>query len=217
MSSPVGRLVQKDGTRINEDDCVKIYNAAKINLNLHSSTFHEGVNPIGDFANPRTFEIAACGGFQLVDYRSELSELFEIGKEIICYKGIDELRSLIRYYLKNPDERIEIAAKGQLRAKRDHTFENRMREMLSIIFEDKIDALHDLGKKENLVDQLVKEAGAETELGKYLVKFKNRENFTLKDIIKKIEKGEGSLTKVESIFLVINQFIKEKGEKIEAK
>ncbi len=217
MASPVGRLVQKDGTRINEDECVKIYNAAKINLNLHSSSFHEGVNPIGDFVNPRTFEIAACGGFQLVDYRSELPELFEIGKELVCYKDLDELRSLIKYYLRNPEEKAEIAARGQLRAKRNHTFENRMREMLSIIFENNIDTLHNLGKKEHHVDQLIKEAGSETELGRYLAKFKNREKFSLRDIIEDIEKGEGSLTKPESIFLIINQFIKEKGEKINTK
>jgi len=217
LSSPVGRLVQKDGIRVNEDECVKIFNAAKINLNLHSSSFHEGVNPVGDFVNPRTFEIAACGAFQLCDHRSELSELFEIGKEIICYKDIDELRSLVIYYLKNPAERAEIASRGQLRVKQDHSFENRMTEMLSVIFENKIDALHDICTKENQVDQLIEEAGEETELGKYLTKFKKRNIFSLKDIMEDIGKGEGSLTKAESIFLIINQFIKEKGEKIGSK
>jgi spore maturation protein CgeB len=217
LSSPVGRLVQKDGIRINEYECVKIYNAAKINLNLHSSSFHEGVNPVGDFVNPRTFEIAACGAFQLCDHRSELSELFEIGKEIICYKDIDELRSLVTYFLKNPAERTEIASRGQLRAKQDHTFGNRMMEMLSVIFEHKIDVLHDICTKGNQVDQLIEEAGEETELGKYLTKFKKRKIFSLKDIMEDIGKGEGSLTKAESIFLIINQFIKEKGEKIGSK
>ena len=136
---------------------------------------------------------------------------------MVCYKDLDELRSLIKYYLRNPDEKAEIAARGQLRAKRNHTFENRMREMLSIIFENNIDTLHNLGKKEHHVDQLIKEAGSETELGRYLAKFKNREKFSLRDIIEDIEKGEGSLTKPESIFLIINQFIKEKGEKINTK
>lgn len=215
--SSVGRLVQKNGARVKEDECIKIYNVAKINLNLHSSTFHEGVNPIGDFVNPRTFEIAACGGFQLIDYRSELSELFETGKEIICYKDIDELRALITYYLKNPDERARIASMGQSRARRDHTFENRMREMLSVIFEKKIETLQALGEKKTDVEELIEEAGPGTELGKYLMKFKNQENFTLKDVVSDIEKGKGSLSKVESIFLVMNQFIKEKGEKLETK
>ena len=72
-------------------------------------------------------------------------------------------------------------------------------------------------EKGNHLDQLIKEAGSETELEKYLAKFKNREKFTFKDIIKDIEKGEGSLTKSESIFLIIHQFIKEKGEKIDTK
>ncbi len=64
---------------------------------------------------------------------------------------------------------------------------------------------------------MVLEAGFETELGKYLAKFKNQKKFTLKDIVEDTEKGEGSLTKSESIFLIIHQFIKEKGEKIDTK
>lgn len=213
LSSPVGKLVQKNAARVTEDERIKIYNVSKINLNLHSSTFHEGVDPVGDFINPRTFEIAACGGFQLVDYRSELPELFESGKEIVCYKDIDELRSLIAYYLENPAEREKIAAMGQLRAVRDHTFKNRMREMLSIVYEKQSDRLKLIGNKKKVTDKLIEKAGPETELGKYLMKFKNKENLFLKDIIEDIEKGRGSLSREESIFLIMNQFIKEKGRK----
>ena len=103
---------------------------------------------------------------------------------------------------------------GQLRAKRDHSFENRMREMLSVIFENKIEALQSRGNEKNEINKLIEEAGGETELGKYLMKFKDRENFSLKDIVEDIEKGKGSLTKEESIFLIMNQFVKEKGVKL---
>lgn len=35
----------------------------------------DGVEPYGDFVNPRTFESAACGAFQLVDSRVFRSSL----------------------------------------------------------------------------------------------------------------------------------------------
>ena len=55
---------------------MKIYNASKININLHSSLQTTDLVSRGDFVNPRTFELAAAGAFQLVDERSLLGELF---------------------------------------------------------------------------------------------------------------------------------------------
>ncbi|MBU1938058.1 glycosyltransferase, partial [bacterium] len=74
--SPVFARVQQDARRIEPEEIVKIFSASIINLNLHSSPTHPGVDPFGEFVNPRTFEIAACGAFQLVDERKYLGELF---------------------------------------------------------------------------------------------------------------------------------------------
>ena len=74
----------------------------------HSSLNHEGVVPDGDFVNPRTFEIAACGGFQLVDRRSLLGELFEEG-ELELFGDLAELRGKIDHYLARPEERNRFA------------------------------------------------------------------------------------------------------------
>src|SRR5207244_1404466 len=66
----VEAAVQRDGARISTEDTVRIFNATRVNLNLHSSTYVDGVEPRGDFVNPRTFELAAAGAFQLVDRRA---------------------------------------------------------------------------------------------------------------------------------------------------
>ena len=92
LNSPLATVMPRKGERISPEDCVKIFNAAKININLHSSSYHNGVNPHGDFVNPRTFEIAACAAFQMVDPRSELTSLFQIGEEIVTFNDIDDLR-----------------------------------------------------------------------------------------------------------------------------
>jgi spore maturation protein CgeB len=125
--------VQREGQRLTTEETVKVFNASKISVNLHSSVCHEGVNPFGDFINPRTFEIAACGGFQLVDQRSMLSRHFEIGNEVVCYQSLEELREKISYYLMHPDERKRIALHGRQRVIREHTYEHRMRELIGII------------------------------------------------------------------------------------
>lgn len=207
LHSPLGRFIQDEGRRLEPEEYNKIFNASKINLNLHSSTYHKGVNPFGDFVNPRTFEIASAGGFQLVDHRSELSQLFEIGKEVVCYKDIDDLREKVIYYLEHSEERERIAANGQKRVLEKHNYENRMKEMIASVLER---APHLLMKENsssiNCVKNLIDEAGQNTELEEFLLRFETEEEIELDEIIKEINKGEGDLSRVESIFLLMKSF-----------
>ncbi|HID96218.1 MAG TPA: hypothetical protein EYP53_09230 [Candidatus Latescibacteria bacterium] len=202
ISSPLGRVIQRSGQRITSEECVKIFCASKINLNLHSSSYHNGVNPNGDFVNPRTFEIAAAGGFQLVDFRSELPELFEIGKEIITYSDIDDLRAKIEYYLDHPLERKRIASRAKKRVAKDHTYEARMREMLEFIYERE-ERLGAKGQEGERVSELIRQARGDSELGRFLTRFKGRDRLTLKDIVQEIRKGKGELTRPEGVFLLM--------------
>jgi len=208
LSSPLSKNIQNQGRRIEPEEYNKIFNSSKINLNLHSSTYHQGVNHFGDFVNPRTFEIASSGGFQLVDYRSELHKFFKIGEEIICYRDADELREKIEYYLKHPKKREEIARKGQQRALQEHTYENRMKEMIAFVLERSSDRLiKDNRFNGNNLEKLIKEAGRNSELVNFLSEFKDTREIELKEIVKEIKKGEGELTKVENIFLLMDSFV----------
>ena len=72
-------VLQLDGARIDTATCMKVFNATAINLNLHSTT-GAGLDPQADFVNPRTFELAACGAFQLVDHRSQLPPSFSVNR-----------------------------------------------------------------------------------------------------------------------------------------
>lgn len=133
-----GAVLQNRGAEFDEETMVKIYNASKINLNLHSSTYSAGVEPGGDFVNPRTFELAGCGAFQLLDKRTELGELFSIGEEVVCFNDLHDLREKIRYYLDHPAERAQIAEKARARALRDHTYDLRMKQMLKLVFSESV-------------------------------------------------------------------------------
>jgi spore maturation protein CgeB len=138
---PFDRMVQEQSRRIAPEEYIKIFNATDVNLNLHSSTERDGVDPFGDFLNPRTFELASCGAFQLVDERSLLGECFEIGKEMITFRNGADLKEKIHHYLKRPEERAEIAQRSRARVLRDHTYDQRIEEMLSVIYASKFEQL----------------------------------------------------------------------------
>ena len=205
MYSPLGKHIQRSGERIDTEETVKIFNAAKGNINLHSATYYEGINPYGDFVNPRTFEIAACGAFQLVDYRSELPELFKVGEEIICFHDLNDLRKKINYYLSNPGEREEIAQKARERVLRDHTYEHRMEDMLTFIVERGYEPPRWKTERED-VEMLIEEAGRDTEIGRYMSRFSGKTRITVSDITEEIIGGKGELSDIERIFMLIREF-----------
>jgi spore maturation protein CgeB len=124
--------VQLQGARVSAEDGVKIFNATKINLNLHSSMSTDALVSGGDFVNPRTFELAACGAFQLVDKRSLLPELFG-PDELATFASLDELQTLIDQYLGKPEEREAIAKRGRARVLAEHTYRRRVETLLDFI------------------------------------------------------------------------------------
>lgn len=105
----------------------KIYNAAKINLNIQKTiTQINGVSC-------RVFEIAACGGFVLSEYRKDLEQNFEIGREIAVFDGKEDLHRKVEYYLHHEDMRKAIAEQGRARALSEHTYEKKVERLLDII------------------------------------------------------------------------------------
>jgi len=210
LDSKIGERVQNNNCRVSTEESVKIYNGGQINLNLHSSTYHENINPEGDFVNPRTFEIAACSAFQLVDERSELDDVFRVGEEIVTFNSVPDLKEKIGYYFKHADERKRIARKGYERVLAEHTLEHRMMEMLIHIFLDQFETVKQrIEVRKEAVDYFMEQAGAETELGRYLEQFRGTPNFSLKTVTDRIAGGKGALTQTETLLLMLNQLVKE--------
>jgi spore maturation protein CgeB len=138
--SDVARFVRNEWIEVPET--VKYYNGAKIVINLHRTTEagqdNRNSRNFGAVSvNPRTFEIAACGAFQLTDYRSELPEHYEIGSEICTYHSAGQLMGLIDYFLKHEEDRVRIAAKGFKRTFQNHTFPHRIRTLVEVLERNK--------------------------------------------------------------------------------
>ncbi len=115
------------GGEIIMEEKAKAMRAARICLNtLHFAEV--------DGLNCRAFEIAGCGGFQLVSSVPVLSEHFEPGREVAVFASVDELREQIGHYLAHPEQALAIAARGQARAHAEHTYEHRLREIFDLAF-----------------------------------------------------------------------------------
>jgi spore maturation protein CgeB len=81
----------------------------------------------------RVFDIMAAGGFVISNYQLEIEELFEIGKEIVVYDTLKDLKEKIRYYLEHEEEREQIAYNGYLKVKNTHSLDNKLKDMLNQI------------------------------------------------------------------------------------
>ena len=101
-----------------------LYAASKICLNFHRR--HQTAwSP-----NPRAYEIAACGAFQLCDPRPGVKELF--GETVPIFGSPQELGQQVRHYLANDDERNRLAALSRERVKNE-TFDERAKVMLESV------------------------------------------------------------------------------------
>ena len=212
LNSPLATVMPRKGERISPEECVKIFNAAKININLHSSSYHNGVNPHGDFVNPRTFEIAACAAFQMVDPRSELTSLFQIGEEIVTFNDIDDLRRKKKYYLEHPQEMEAITQAARQRVLAEHTYKHRMQEMLQIITaaEPKFQKQQ---PNPNIAANLLIAAEGDEELKGLFRQFDPDEVLNIDKVAKHIRKGKGELTQTEGVFLLMKEFLEWAREK----
>jgi spore maturation protein CgeB len=103
--------------------------SARTVLNRH-------IGAAGQYANNmRLYEATGVGSLLVTDAKKNLPELFEPGREVVTYTGSDELVAQVQRYLADEDARREIAAAGQARTLRDHTYAVRMRELATILEE----------------------------------------------------------------------------------
>lgn len=93
---------------------------------------HIDISPVSA-SNMRLFETTGVGACLLTDWKENLCELFEPDKEVLTYRSAAECVEKVNYILEHEDERRLIAAAGQLRTLREHTFDNRAARIDEII------------------------------------------------------------------------------------
>jgi hypothetical protein len=113
----------------------RIYRGSAIGVNLHrTERWNNNSDVLIDEGEaysmgPRAVELAACGTFQISDYREEIRDVF--GDTVPIHKSPADLGTLIRKYLDDPVRRSELAVQ-QREAIKERTFANHMRRVLEL-------------------------------------------------------------------------------------
>lgn len=81
----------------------------------------------------RMYTAVGCGAFYLCEAVEGIETVLAPGKEIVTFRGEDEMIEKIRYYLPREEERKAIARAGQARVLREHTYQKRLERMFELV------------------------------------------------------------------------------------
>ncbi len=110
-------------------EMVSIYSKSRINLGFGGVDGYKETFCL----KGRDFEIPMSGGLYLTEYHRELETVYDIGREIVAYVGIDDLVEKIKWLLANPGAAEAIRQAGRRRALTDHTWEKHFEKIFSLL------------------------------------------------------------------------------------
>lgn len=197
--------IQRQGRRISEEESVRIYNAARVNLNLHSSVSAENLVSHGDFVNPRTFELAAMGAFQLVDRRSLMDGLFA-PDELATFETPEEFYRKIDYFLAHPQEREAYARRARERVLAEHTYQQRMATLLETM-ETRLGPWPDEQQEDKATPAL--DAPLREELARLTAGLGLPPHAAFADVMDRLRRRTGPLSEAETSLLFLDEWRKQ--------
>ncbi len=199
-------VLQRGGARVDTETCMKIFNATTVNLNLHSHTGH-GFDPEGDFVNPRTFELAACGAFQLLDSRTLLPDLFG-ADQVATVASPERLPTAVRHWLHDQAARDAMRQAGRARVLAEHTYVHRVQSLLGHLGVQQPDRMGALLRGARQTDALLKRTADCPELVPLLRATGASPRVELKDLAADIRrKGPTArLDQTELLILMLDEY-----------
>jgi hypothetical protein len=123
-SSPLHRCFQGE---VWGKDMYQALRRSRITLNSHIDLGGK------DAGNMRLFEATGVGAFLLTDHKDNLNMLFAPGREVATWHSIDDCIGAIDRYLDDASARAEIARAGQARTLAQHTYRDRVSEILGFV------------------------------------------------------------------------------------
>jgi spore maturation protein CgeB len=121
------------GPRLLQKDLVKNFSQSRLSLGFATAgTSHLSGTRLKHL-RLREFEAPMSGALYLTEDQPELAEYFEPGKEVLTYVDRQDLLDKARYYLAHQEESERIRRAGFCRAKNDHTWQHRFRELFDVL------------------------------------------------------------------------------------
>ena len=102
-----------------------VFRRSRVNLNISLRCITSGVSL-------RVMDVLAAGGFLLTSYTPEIAEYFEDGQDLAIARTPEEMIAKADYYLKNEEERKEIALRGQKKVLENFAYTRLLPEVLSL-------------------------------------------------------------------------------------
>ncbi|MFT4551659.1 MAG: spore maturation protein CgeB, partial [Chlamydiales bacterium] len=123
-----GKHLQFMGFAEHHVEMSKVFRLSKININMTRIFVESGLPQ-------RVFDVLGSQGFLISNHKKDLENLFSIGKDLVVYRDLKDLSELIDYFLHHEEKRLEIAQNGYEKVKNEHTYEIRLKKMMSIVKE----------------------------------------------------------------------------------
>jgi spore maturation protein CgeB len=205
---PLLQAMPEPNRRQSSESSNRIFNSTVVNLNLHSSPWCDGVNPAGDFLNPRTFELAGARAFQLVDERRELARHFRAGIELETFRDLGECRRKARHFLAHEDERAAIAANAHARALAGHTYRHRMEQAVDALRAGPV-ALAPRRASGRSVGAVLAQAHAHPALAEVLARLEPGDELDGAGIARAVARGSGPLSREERLLVFMRECLGE--------
>jgi len=123
-SSPLHRCFQGE---VWGADMYQVLRRSRITLNSHIDLAGR------EAGNMRLFEATGAGTFLLTDHKDNLDTLFELNREVVAWRSIDDCLRAIDHYLRDDRTRAAIARAGQAKTLAQHTYRHRSAEILGFV------------------------------------------------------------------------------------
>jgi hypothetical protein len=121
------------GPRLLQRDLVKMFSQSRLSLGFATAGASHLAEKRLTHLRLREFEAPMSGALYLTEDQPELAEYFEPGKELLTYVDQAELLDKARYYLEHQEQSERIRHAGLVRARRDHTWQHRFRELFAAL------------------------------------------------------------------------------------
>ena len=104
-----------------------VYRGSQLNLGIGFASPSTTLTTV----KGRDFECPGVGACYLTSYNWELPQFYELGKEILCYRSVEELIEMFSWYRHRPEECLKIAQAAWRRCTNEHTWEKRFRKIFA--------------------------------------------------------------------------------------
>jgi spore maturation protein CgeB len=113
---------------LSNEEVVRLFSRSRINLGFGGVGYSRRLLCL----KARDFEVPMSGGLYLTQENPELEEVFDVGREIVTYRGAADCAETIESLLSDPARAKSIREAGRARCLREHTYERRWREVFEL-------------------------------------------------------------------------------------